>query len=413
MKVKLKNIIKCGVTISVILAIIVTSIYIKYGGFSSGNAVSTEQIMQYAKPIDAITIDRSVKIIGLGEATHGNVEFQVLKKDVLMQVVSSNNVTALALETDFASAILVNSYISGISNDRDTAIKNLGFKIYQTEQMGQLLDAIKAFNATCDPTCQIHFYGFDMQHIKSTLDLISLLARQNAIDINELFTFFDTDQWKEGVDYTEFKNVSKTILTKFTNTNDEQILEQLLTLLDQNYLLKHESDIDKAMDLRDKFMAENVQWIVDQENKRDLNCTVMISGHNSHIGKWNGVVSLGSELENHYGDSYYCIGTDFYHTKVNLPKKDKRTIKRFYSLNPIAKGVHRAQLNCAWFDFSEINEGELLDTINTYIYMGNIGERYSVMMKFIPLMYRMYQQPSQLFDSMIIVDEATPTQIIE
>ena len=50
-----------------------------FGGFTKVKPIDTEEFAKYAGDISDITIPDSVRVIGLGEATHGNVEFQQLK----------------------------------------------------------------------------------------------------------------------------------------------------------------------------------------------------------------------------------------------------------------------------------------------------------------------------------------------
>ena len=45
--------------------------------------------------------------------------------------------------------------------------------------------------------------------------------------------------------------------------------------------------------------------------------------------------------------------------------------------------------------------------------MGTLGESYSIMNRFLPPSYRMFQPPTTLYDSMIYVSNASPTKIIE
>ena len=40
--------------------------------------------------------------------------------------------------------------------------------------------------------------------------------------------------------------------------------------------------------LRDKFMAENVQWILQQEQQNNYD-RIFVTGHNSHVAKWGSV----------------------------------------------------------------------------------------------------------------------------
>ena len=50
--------------------------------------------------------------------------------------------------------------------------------------------------------------------------------------------------------------------------------------------------------------------------------------------------------------------------------------------------------------------------IATFTYMGTLGESYSIIMRLLPSSYRMFQPPAVLYDSMIFVTEANPTQIV-
>ena len=63
--------------------------------------------------------------------------------------------------------------------------------------------------------------------------------------------------------------------------------------------------------LRDRFMAENVQWILQQEQQRGYE-RIFVTGHNSHVAKWGSFDSMGKLLSNETDDGYYVIGTDFY-----------------------------------------------------------------------------------------------------
>ena len=55
---------------------------------------------------------------------------------------------------------------------------------------------------------------------------------------------------------------------------------------------------------------------------------------------------------------------------------------------------------------------ELGRQISEYTYLGNLGERYSIIMRLLPPSYRMFQPPAVLYDSMIFVSNATPTRIV-
>ena len=78
--------------------------------------VEIEEVDDYALSVTDELVGRDVKVIGLGEATHGNKEFQELKLDVLKTLVRDNGVSAICFEMDYAEGLLVNEYISGKSD---------------------------------------------------------------------------------------------------------------------------------------------------------------------------------------------------------------------------------------------------------------------------------------------------------
>ena len=87
-------------------------------------------------------------------------------------------------------------------------------------------------------------------------------------------------------------------------------------------------------------MAENVQWILQQE-QRNGHEKIFVTGHNSHVAKWGSFDSMGKLLSKDAANGYYVIGTDFYKTHCNMPTRspEKRTIQVFYSHDPLAKAA--------------------------------------------------------------------------
>ena len=67
---------------------------------------------------------------------------------------------------------------------------------------------------------------------------------------------------------------------------------------------------DDGATLRDQFMAENVQWILQQE-QRNGHENIFVTGHNSHVAKWGSSDSMGKLLSKDAANGYYVIGTDF------------------------------------------------------------------------------------------------------
>ena len=64
-----------------IVLVIAGGVYCRFGGFSTGKSADTTEFAKYAEQISEIKIPKETRVIALGEATHGNAEFQQLKLD--------------------------------------------------------------------------------------------------------------------------------------------------------------------------------------------------------------------------------------------------------------------------------------------------------------------------------------------
>lgn len=68
-------------------------------------------IDEVACMIDELTIHENARVIGLGEATHGNAEFQELKLDVLKVLAEQYGADCFAMEMDYGEGVIINDYI--------------------------------------------------------------------------------------------------------------------------------------------------------------------------------------------------------------------------------------------------------------------------------------------------------------
>lgn len=365
--------------------------YISYGGMNSGMQVNNEEFLKTAAGVSEISIPENVKIVALGEATHGNKEFQELKLDLFRKMVVEYNCRTFALEADYGGCMMANQYIHGEGNmTEDDAVSALSFWIYQTEEMRALLRYMADYNKQAKPEEMLSFYGFDMQNF----DL-----EKKCVD--EAFAELE-------MQYNSMEDAVETL----KNIPGMEIYAQAARCCLQNQELGKASNADYSK-IRDHYMAENIGWIY--EHAQEVNeSLLMISGHNGHVAKKSTFITfMGEELFEKYGDDYYVIGTDFYKTECNLPGKNgKRIIRKFYSADPLANTAHALGMDMTYLDFDNMQNSEKMsEIINNNMLMGSLGEGYSILNKILPNTYRINDVPAQLYDGMIIVTNATPTMI--
>ena len=161
-----------------------------------GNAVNAQEFAAYAKDVNEITIPEEAGIVALGEATHGNKEFQELKLDVFAHLVETTDVRAFALEGAFGGCALANRYILYSEGTAEAAVAKLGFQIYRTDQMLELVEWMHDYNLQAAEGDKVRIYGFDMQRDFESAYLISdfysLIDAEKALEYSAKFdTLFD------------------------------------------------------------------------------------------------------------------------------------------------------------------------------------------------------------------------------
>ena len=90
------------------VVIVVGCLFSHFGGFGTGKCADTAEFAKYARSVSEVSIPAQARVVALGEATHGNAEFQQLKLDVFKVMVEKYGVRAFALEGDFGGCEAVN-----------------------------------------------------------------------------------------------------------------------------------------------------------------------------------------------------------------------------------------------------------------------------------------------------------------
>ena len=388
---------------------VVALVFSHYGGFGTGPSADAAEFVKYAQPVSEITVPENARIIALGEATHGNKEFQELKLDVFKVIVENCGVRAFALEADAGACETANRYIHGGEGTAETAAAALVFTIYRTDQMAELLSWMRAYNEVAAPGQDLRFYGFDMQSYEYSLGYLLEEAQRLGIDVAEYQSVED------GESRLALCGELRGELEALGGSADTGLALHLVDVIEQNDELGKLVDSPEGAGTRDSFMAQNVLWILEQEERRG-NGRIFISAHNGHIeqaGSYGpGANVMGAILADELGDAYYAIGTDFFEAEVNLPDNGKRTTHTFYSYDPLAKAAATNGLEICWLDFAQVPaDSPLRACIDEPVMMGSVGDGFSPLMYVLPQTYRVKREPAGPYDSMIFVAHAHPTEI--
>ena len=404
------------ITVLIITVVGTVGIYSRFGGFGTGDCADTEEFSKYATSISELTVPNEAQIVALGEATHGNKEFQQLRLDVFQALVEKYGVRAFALEGDFGSCEVINRYIHGEDGTAAEVLSATGFAIYRTEEMENLIEWMRNYNASAAEGEDLRFYGFDMEQRAYTYRYLLEALHKANIDAAEFEKMWNSEASTYADGYTaEQRTEIITTVKEQLPSDDVQAIHYADVLLQNIELGKYINDSGELNAQRDRMMAENTMWILQQEQACG-NSRIMISGHNNHIMQCGnaGTPVLGSLLAENLDDGYFAIGTDFYKSVCNLPKPytEKRITHTFYSHDPLAKASKKCGFDVSFLDFSKVSEDSALaEYIANNISMGSLGESYSVLMNFLPRSYRVQRTPQEAYDAMIFVANATPIKI--
>lgn len=409
------------IVLSILAVLIITvvgaaGIYSRFGGFGTGDCADTEEFSKYATSVSELTVPDEAQIIALCVATHGNKEFQQLRLDVFQVLVEKYGVRAFALEGDFGGCEAINRYIHGADGTAAEALSATGFAIYRTAEMEHLAEWMREYNASAAQGADLRFYGFDMEQRAYTYRYLLEAVHKANIEAAEFEKMWNSEADNYADDYTtEQRTQIFRAVKEQLPPDDVQAIHCADILLQNIELGKYIDNSGELNAQRDRMMAENTLWILQQEQARG-NSRILISGHNNHIMQCEnaGTPVLGSLLAENLGDGYFAIGTDFYKSVCNLPKPytGKRITHTFYSYDPLAKASKKCGFDVSFLDFSQVpKDSTLTEHIAHSIPMGSLGESYSVLMNFIPRSYRVQRIPQDAYDAMIFVANATPIEI--
>lgn len=391
-------------------------------------------VEKYAESMENFSVPENAVIVGIGEATHGNVEFQMLKLTVLQKLVEEGTCRAIAFELPAGSAAILNTCVHEKGGSPEAVVKSLSYNLYRTEQMIALVEWIQEYNMSVDADQRINIYGIDMQCSTENAKYVANYMCNNFVG------FLSEEEFARLQEMADWNLASDVTLAD----TDRELIEHIQRVLEENESA-HENDYlfgqillntkillesfdapsfhenpNEYSDYRDQCMAKNVQMIEDIEKNRGFS-QVVLTGHNGHLMRGEAVsygeIPLGQHLTDIYAENYFVIGTEFFHADVNIHTAGtfgddyERKNHYFCSADPIAAQAKDMENGIFYLDFSKVidTNSKLYKLIHQETDMGIVGEGYSDWMMF-SMSYRTRLVQAERFDAVIYVYRATPIE---
>ena len=415
------------VVLAVILAVVVLAAVIAV--LKLKKPAKMKDFESQVTTIDGIEIPEGTRIVALGEAAHGNKEFQELKLEVFQQLVEKTNVRALILEGDLGGCAIANKYIQGGEGTAEEATLHLGYTLYKTDEMCKLVQWMHDYNETASEDDKVRLYGMDIQYDEDTVlyleQFYQSVDETKYNDYSEKLTSimgeaaedFQASNYDSAVALMdEIKGdiaANKDAYTEVVGTAEVEFAEYAAENL--KFFASYRAKENCSNKARDTYMKTNVDWFLEVE-EREHNGAVMIGCHNGHMTRNHSSVAtfLGTFLAEEYGDKYFAIGTDAYYSVTSLPKTSARDRidRKFCSDDPIAYQVKDLPEDKYYVDFSKVDaSSDLGKKINENIRTGSVGETDSIMYKFMKSTYTIKYKPTDMYDAMIVYYDVDPIRV--
>ncbi len=271
---------------------------------------------------------RDARIVALGEATHGTREFFRFKHRMFEFLASEMGFTIFAMEANWPESLAINDYVVNNRGDPAQALAAMPPGVWNTEEVLELIRWMRRYNADSRHARKLQFAGFDMQApalaAERTLDYLRRVDPESVESATRLLAPFRRADFmnfypKRGADYRRWvaNGLDKLLLRLIENKPlfvsrsseaDWSLTAHHARLVWQAERCRREPPTKSP---RDRFMAENIRWLLDQGGK---DARMMVWAHNGHIcldPETYPYRPMGADLKAAYGPAYLALGFAF------------------------------------------------------------------------------------------------------
>lgn len=376
--------------------------------------------------IKTISVSSDIRVVGLGEASHGVSQYHQTKADVFKALVENNNCRTFIIEGDFGGALKVDQYINGGSGTAKEAVSEIGFAIYRTQELADLVEWMRSYNESVSPKKTLHFYGMDVQRFDNNKEYLFSVIDQThpelSTEYTEVFSQL-TDENRLSLSQATLKSAKEEI-TNFIEKLDSIENDIVAQVGQSSFDFARECaktlyaccDVQISSNYnatRDQYMYEKVDWFL--QNGADT--VLFINGHNGHIGKTSVATytCLGELLSKNLGDAYYAIGTDSQKTSFNsqLDQGGFEVIE-VNNTNDLNIQLTDNSQNFYFIDFATASQDEAWkEIINSKQSVTTLNVSLPNIAKLLKFTHTSTITPQEIFDGMIVFQEVTPSTILE
>ncbi|MDO5669794.1 MAG: erythromycin esterase family protein [Corynebacterium sp.] len=341
------------------------------------------------------------RVLALGEATHGNAEYQDLRLELSRKVVP-NGTRTIILEEDYGQTLLVNDWIQGGEGTAEEAALRFGFRINQTVENARWLSWLREFNEGQPAGEKVQLLGMDVQRTEANKALaLDGLAEQDPATAERLRAALAEPESMITAT-SELFDATLALPEDHPNTWATRTAAQAL---------RHNVELISTEgyygDIREAAMFDMLVRLVEHSPT-----PVLLFGHNAHVAKAEqGMLSspVGARAAEKWGDGYRVIGTDFIRTEFLSGNGTDRQAWTLQIRSPLQGMFEGTQIG--YLDFTDTT-GTNRELVDSEVTMGSAGENFNRFQQLLPFGHLVAGVPSTWYDSLIVVADATPTTML-
>lgn len=223
-----------------------------------------------------------VRIVGLGEATHGTREFFQIKHRLLEFLVAEMGFNAFALEASYAACQPINDFVLHGRGDRATVLTNQGYVPWDSEEFAEMLDWMRATNRGVPDEKKVSFHGVDLWRNEiGRQAVLAYLRRVAPAEVGAAEALFEVlareeEKWPRRID-EEAKQTLRAVQPQLEEliahlTANKEAYARSSSLAEFDHALQcaqvmkqwvAANTAEVPQQSRSPFMAENLMWLID------------------------------------------------------------------------------------------------------------------------------------------------------
>ncbi len=273
------------------------------------------------------------RVVALGEASHGTREFFQMKHRLLEFLVEKQGFTVFAMEANWPETQAVDRYIKTGRGDPRRALAGLYLWTWNTQEVLDLIEWMRAYNAAPGKHATLSFTGFDMQFpdvaVRRVTAYLARVSPASAPKATAAYAPLLAWERKRGdaMSVTAPPAVAKgctggaddvlAMLDAHRAAYEQATSPQAFRDARQNAQVvsqaAHEMtapSLVEQLGARDRAMADNVDWLARTAYPGQK---IVLWAHNGHVGDGQimGQPAMGTYLRRAFGSRLYTVGFAF------------------------------------------------------------------------------------------------------